>query len=40
MTIYAESEAKAKEALALLDDAYEFIAEEIVIDGDIIKYVV
>lgn len=40
VTIYAESEAKAKEALALLDDAYEFIAEEIVIDGDIIKYVV
>lgn len=40
VTIYADSEAKAKEALALLDDAYEFIAEEIVIDGDIIKYVV
>lgn len=40
VTIYAESEAKAKEALALLDDAYEFVAEEIVIDGDIIKYVV
>ena len=40
VTIYADSEDKAKEALALLDDAYEFIAEEIVIDGDIIKYVV
>lgn len=40
VTIYADNEDKAKEALDILDEAYEFTTEEIVRDSDIIKYVV
>lgn len=40
VTIYADSEEKAKEALNILDSAYEFTIDEIVDSGDIIKYVV
>jgi pyrimidine-nucleoside phosphorylase len=40
VTIYADSEEKAKEALNILESAYEFAAEDIVDSGDIIKYVI
>lgn len=40
VTIYADSEEKAKEALNILESAYEFAADDIVDSGDIIKYVI
>lgn len=40
VTIYADSEEKAKEALNILESAYEFATDDIVDSGDIIKYVI
>jgi pyrimidine-nucleoside phosphorylase len=40
VTIYADSEEKAKEALNILESAYEFVTDDIVDSGDIIKYVI